>query len=179
MPDRTIAGSAPGPDAASMPPGTIWIQVIERAADATGKTVKVNVYCTNMCRHIGVNLAGPEQDMVGGPFIVDIYPTAWEYPPSGGAPGLVLTADTVIAKPNFYNIEAQCADLRGRVTCQIGKVGPEQVGPYYNSADVLANTYLGRQQVMKDEIRDMARPTGILGGPGKKMKRTQGKTTQR
>jgi hypothetical protein len=178
MADKVLAGSPPGPDAASMPPGTIWMQILQREADVTGKTIKVNVWCTNMCRHIGAQFGGPEQDMPGGPFLVEVFPTAWEYPPSGGSPGLVLTNDIIVNTPNFYNIEAQCSDLRAKLSCQIGAIGEDQVGPYYSESAMRDNTYEGRQELMKQEIRDMARPTGNIGS-GTKLKRTQGKTTQR
>src|SRR5262245_38867652 len=106
MADRTIYGGPPPADVAKYPPGTVWLEVKQRGSDATGKTYKVNVYSTNMANYIGVNLGGPADNVQGGPFLARVVPTAWEYPPSGGAPGLVQTADAVVAKAGFYHIEA-------------------------------------------------------------------------
>lgn len=179
MADRVLAGSAPTPaEAQGVPPGALWVQVLEREADATGKTVKVNVYSTEMVRHIGLALGGPGLAIAGGPFINQVYPNAWEYEPSGEAPGLVQTADVVLPEANYYSVEVQGSSVRAQIDFQVGKPSTEQMGPYWSADAILENTYQGRQQKLRDEIRDMTRPTPIIGS-SKKMKRTQGRTTTR
>lgn len=170
MADAIIGGEAP-PAAAELlafPPGTVWMMVLSREADPTGKTVKVNVYCTNMASYVGYNAAGPGYDIpAGGPFIATEVPTAWEYPPSGGSPGLVLTTDIVIADAGFYHFEAQCSEVRRHVDCQVGvnQPGDARMGPVFDPAAIRDNTIAGRRQLERDRMANLARPTPLIGRP--------------
>lgn len=165
MADRVLAGAAPPADAAKWTPGTVWVQILQREADATGKTIKVNIWSTNMCNYVGVNFAGPGREQHGGPWLVEVHPTDWTTAPAAGAPGLVNTADMVLPVPQFYRVEVQCSDVRTHLDVQVGKPGVEQMGPYVNSDLAWEKTPQGRQEVRNREIRDMARPSPILGRP--------------
>jgi hypothetical protein len=163
MADKVLAGEVPPADVGNYPPGTVWMQILQREADATGKTIKVNVYSTNMATYVAASLAGPEQD--GGPRVVEVRPVDWEYPPSGGAPGLVLTTDVVVAHPNFYRIEALCAGVRVHYDVQLGTPGVEQMGRDIDLELAQEKTYLGRIAKEQQKMRDVMRPTGTLGRP--------------
>lgn len=148
MPDRTLAGGPPPVTADQCPPGTVWLWVIERASDATGKTIKANVYSTNMASYIAYG------QIPGGPFITVLHPTDWEYPPSGGAPGLVLTAqDFVVAKAGFYTIEAQCADVRTHAKVQVGQINfPASKFPAYVDSQVEIRKEIAGQQAVTGRL---------------------------
>lgn len=172
MPDRTLAGSVPGADAASYPPGTIWMQLVERAADATGKTIGVNLWSSQMARYVGYQLGGPGYDMPGGPYIAVVNPSAWTTPPAvvgQNPPGKITVADFVIAKVGFYRFEAEVSGVRTHLSAQVGKPDqPGQMGPDWDSEAILDNTYMGRLARERQNIRDMQRPSPIIGS-GKKM----------
>ena len=168
MPDRVIAGEAPPANAGTYSPGTVWMRLTERAADVTGKTIGVEVWSTNMCRYLGINFAGPGREQHGGPFLVKVEPTAWAAAPVYPAPGKVLIADQVLPHPNFYRFEVQCSEVRTHLDVQVGRPGVEQMGPDLDAEKVLQNTHAGRMAQERLNIRDMQRPTPILGSPKQK-----------
>src|SRR5262245_12438559 len=164
MPDVVIGGEAPPADTTKYPPGTVWMSVVRRAADATGKTVKVNVYSTNMADYIGYNLGSPGWDIPeGGPFTVKVVPTTWEYAPSGGAPGLVLTTDFVLPSVGFWHFEANVGEVQRHVDVQCGTPDATQLGPTWDAEKMYWNTPAGRREREANQMRDIARPTPIIG----------------
>lgn len=168
MPDVIIGGEQlPAPaDVVKYPPGTVWMNVVRRAADATGKTVGVNLYSTNMATYVGYNLAGPGYDIpAGGPFIAIVNPTAWTTAPTAGQPGQVTIADFVIAKAGFYHFEAQCAGVRRHVDVQVGAPGIDQLGPVWDARAVQENTVAGRRARDREQMADVWRPSPVVGRP--------------
>jgi hypothetical protein len=137
--------------------------ILERAADANHRTIKVNVYCTNMADYVAVYLSGP--GMYGGQAVASARPTAWEYPPSGSAPGLVLTTDVVVQKSNFYRVEAHAGSVKAHYDVQLGKPDENQMGRDIDLDAAWEKTPQGRMEVERRKVRDMMRPTGILGSP--------------
>lgn len=146
------------------------MQIISRAADATGKTVGVNLWVKGgpMADYVGYNLGGPASDMQGGPFIATQKPTAWATPPSAGVPGKVAVADIVVAAENFYHFEAHVGSVRNHCDCQLGKPGVKQMGPDYDGEAIFRNTVAGRIAQERLNVRDMQRPTPIIGAPNSK-----------
>jgi hypothetical protein len=171
--DVVIAGQAPPADVSNYPPGTVWMQILQRAADASGKTYKVNIYSTNMADAVRVFYAGPGYD--GGDPLGEFRPIAWEYPPSGGAPGLVLTPDQVVAKSFFYRIEAHVASVKIHLDVQLGAPGVEQMGRDIDWVEAQKHTPMGRIEEERRKARDMMRPTGILGSPKSNRQRMPGR----
>lgn len=173
MPDRTLGGSAPGTEAATAPPGTIWLQLIERASDATGKTVGVNLWSSQMARHVGYQLGGPAYEMPGGPFIAVVNPTAWSTPPAvvgQNPPGKITVADFVLAKVGYYTFEVQVAGVRASMSVQVGKPDqPGQLGPDFDAEAMYRNTWQGRMAQERLNYADMKRPTAQVGS-SKKLK---------
>jgi hypothetical protein len=148
--------------------------LIERASDATGKTIGVELWSSQMARYVGYNLGGPAYEMIGGPFIAVVNPGAWTTPPAvvgQNPPGKITVADFVIAAAGFYHFEAEVAGVRTHLDAQVGKPDqPGQMGPDWDGEDIFRNTYQGRLAQERLNIKDMMRPKPLIGGPGKKMK---------
>lgn len=143
------------------------MQITERAADATGKTVGVDLYVKGgpMADYVGYNIGGPSYDMQGGPFIATVKPTAWATPPSAGVPGKVQIADIVVAHPNFYHFEAHVGSVHIHCDCQVAKPDTTQMGPDYDGEAIYRNTPQGRMQQERLNMKDLARPKSNIGGP--------------
>lgn len=167
MPDRPIAGETPPAYTNQFPSGTIWMQIIQRAADATGKTVGVNLWVKDgpMADLVGYNLAGPGYDVQGGPFLATQRPTTWQIDPAGPILGKVLIADIVVPVEHFYHFEAHVGSVHVHCDCQLGKPGLAQMGPYFDSDVVAAKTPAGRMAEERRNVRDMMRPTPVIGRP--------------
>lgn len=170
MPDRPLAGEAPPADISAFPPGTVWMQIIERAADATGKTVGVNLFVkgNTMADFVGYNIGAPGYDMPGGPFIATQKPTTWTTAPTGSAPGQVAVADIVVAHPHFYHFEAHVGSVKIHCDCQVAKPDETQMGPDYDSEAIFRNTVQGRIAQERLNVADMKRPKAIIGPPNNK-----------
>lgn len=165
MPDVVIAGEAPPADITAFPSGTTWMTVTA-VGNRDAKTVNVDVYVKDgpIPTYIGYNLGGPTYDMQGGPFIATIKPAAWGVTPTPTVPGKVTAAGIAIADANFYHFEAMAGGVRKHCDCQVGVPDVKQMGPDYDGEAMLRNTHAGRMAQERLNIKDMQRPTGIIGG---------------
>ncbi len=164
MADRVLVGEPPPANAKLYQPGTLWMQVVERAADATGKTVGVSVWSTALPNQIAYNLAGPGTNQPGGPWLAEFNPPAFTVDPLGdGSPGRV-DHDFVVPDQNFYQFYAHGSEVDLRLRAQVGPIDEGQTGKYRDPEALAKLTPAGRQAEIRKTAGNIARgATSRLG----------------